>query len=424
MFLDLSQLGIVACPGGVPFADSLITQLEHLHKIEQKNRVHRLEKDFDLNTEDATQTFETYNSLVNDVRQGDASKHKHPIRIKCAATYFANGEFKAEILESVRNRNIYVVQDVGNHQAVNFDNGGEHVLSVNDHIMNLYVVIDALLQAKPRKISLVLPLYPYARQHKRNGREGLTASSLGRVFENMGVEKIITLDIHSRSTENSFQHMGLENLRASYQIIKKLWQIIDIKNDDLVVLAPDSGSLERNKFYAQALGKPLALLYKERDYAKVSTSASDSNIISTRLLGDVEGKTIFIPDDILGTGGTLINTMKLMKKMGAKRIICAISLGLFDHGAVAHFDKAYEEGYFHRIICTDAVNISDEIRNKEWFLSVSVVKLFAASIANLHLSRSISQLMDNRPLIRTLMQRKSKSEPKQETEDDWEFHIR
>ncbi len=421
MALELSSLGVIACPGGGPFATALISRLETLERQEEIKRIRHLSREFSLSKEEANKFL----GILKE-REDSFQKYRHSsststlsdLQIDCRFTRFSNGEFKTEIMESVRHRNVFVVQDVGNSQPVVYENETSYELSVNDHLMSLYVTIDALLQARPREITLVLPLYPYSRQHKRNGREGLTASSLGRIFENMGIRTILTLDIHSRSTENSFGHMGLENLKASYQVIKKLWTIVDLNTDDLVVLAPDTGSVERNKFYAVSLGKPLAMIYKERDYSKLSTSATHSNIITSHLLGEVEGKTVFIPDDILGTGGTLLKTMKLMKERGAKRVICAVSLPLFDNNAVEYFDKAYEEGLFYRMICTDAVHLNKEITEREWYVRASVVRLFAAAIANLHLDRSISQLMDSRPLILRLMEQKSReAEEADELED-------
>ena len=160
------------------------------------------------------------------------------------------------------------------------------------------------------------------------------------MIENLGVTRIITLDIHSKEIENCFDHLHLENLHASLQVIEKLIGIIDISKEDLVVLAPDTGAVDRNKFYANALQKPLALLYKERDYSKVTRSAADSNISEMKLLGEVKGKTVFMADDMIGTGGTLIKGMKNLRDLGAERVICAVSLPLFSGGG----DRGFRGG--------------------------------------------------------------------------------
>jgi ribose-phosphate pyrophosphokinase len=176
-----------------------------------------------------------------------------------------------------------------------------------------------------------------------------------------------------------------------------------ILNDDFVVVSPDTGAVDRNKFFASALKKPLALLYKERDYSKTSEDASKSNISQIRLLGSVWDKTVFMADDMLGTGGTLIKGMRLLKENGARRIICSISLPLFSGDAVTHLENAYREGLFYRIIGTNAV-YHEEVLNREWYINVNITGLFADVISRLHQSLSISSLLDNREIINLLLE--------------------
>lgn len=175
-------------------------------------------------------------------------------------------------------------------------------------------------------VTLVLPTYPYSRQHKKRGREALTARWFGQMCEHSGASRIITVDIHSKEIENTFNKLILENLHGSYQIIRALKDLVDLNDPDLVVVSPDTGAVDRNKFYAGNLKKPLALLYKERDYSRVSRDASSSNITNIRLLGDVKGKIVFMADDMLGTGGTLMKAMRELKRLGARQIIAAASL--------------------------------------------------------------------------------------------------
>jgi ribose-phosphate pyrophosphokinase len=180
-----------------------------------------------------------------------------------------------------------------------------------------------------------------------------------------------------------------------------------------VVVSPDTGAVDRNKFFASALKKPLALLYKERDYSKISRDASQSNISLIRLLGSVQDKTVFMADDILGTGGTLIKGMRLLKENGARRIICSISLPLFSGKAIEHFDEAYNEGLFYRIIGTNAV-YQEEVVKKEWYINVSISRLFAHVISRLHQNQSVSSLLDNAAVINKLVSQTMTSEPQNE----------
>jgi ribose-phosphate pyrophosphokinase len=225
------------------------------------------------------------------------------------------------------------------------------------------------------------------------------------MLEAMGVDRIITLDIHSREIENAFNFMRLENLHASYQIIRQLARITDLSTEDFVVVSPDTGAVDRNKFYATSLKRPLALLYKERDYSRVTQNALDNNISEIKLLGKVDGKTVFIADDMLGTGGTLLKAMKFLKEQGAMQVICAISLPFFSGDAIDHFEEAYRQGLFHRIIGTNAV-YHEALLKREWYVNVNVSSLFAQTISRLHHGRSLSSLLDNRGIIEKLLTKK------------------
>src|SRR5208283_2742978 len=115
-----------------------------------------------------------------------------------------------------------------------------------------------------------------------------------------------------------------------------------LKDEDLMVVAPDTGAVERSKFYASILGRPLGMLYKERDYSRVAQSVEKGNITAMRLLGSVKDKTVFLSDDMLGTGGTLIKAMRVLKEAGARQNVCAVSLPFFTTDeSVDSFQKAY-----------------------------------------------------------------------------------
>jgi ribose-phosphate pyrophosphokinase len=222
----------------------------------------------------------------------------------------------------------------------------------------------------------------------------------------MGVNRIITLDIHSREIENAFGKAHIENLHASYQIIRELSKLVDLtgKEDDLVVVSPDTGAIDRNKFYATGLKVPLAMLYKERDYSVVTQNASDTNIKAVKLLGDVQGKVAFMADDMLGTGGTLLKAMEFLKQQGATKVIAAISLPFFTGNAIEQFNEAYSKGLFYRLIGTNAV-YHEELLKCEWYINTNVSGLFANVITRLHHNQSLSDLLDNRSIIEKLVKR-------------------
>ena len=411
------NLAVIACPGGEVFADEVIVHLKKLYRRYNERLVANLAKRYNLTTDKVIEQI----NFINDINFSGSHVHlengkclipkfKVPVQFTC----FPNGEIKAEIQESIRGKDVYVFQDVENKYPLCFsgcENG--KILSINDHLITLFVTIDAIRHAGAQQITLVIPNYPYARQHKVKGREGLTAGRIGKIFEGLGVCHIITLDIHSRDIINSFTRIRLENLHASYQIIKTLSNMDGILNDDFVVVSPDTGAVDRNKFFASALKKPLALLYKERDYSKISKDASQTNISQIRLLGNVRDKTVFMADDMLGTGGTLIKGMRILKENGARRIICSISLPLFSGNAVEHLEKAYNEGLFYRIIGTNAI-YQEEVLKHEWYINVNITSLFAQVISRLHQSLSISSLLDNRDIINRLLAGTREQEPQHE----------
>ncbi len=406
---DLSQIGILPCPGGMAFAQKILGHLETITREKLEERARILSKSYKLPRAEIIRQINLAADILptaGDLDEPIDRQRSNTWLIPAKYTRFPNGEFKTEILSSVRNTEIYVVQDVSNRYPLQFQKSDEpHVLSVNDHLFCLLVTVDAALQAGATQVTVILPTFPYSRQHKKKGRESLSAARVGQILEAFGVARIITLDIHSKEIENCFNHLRLENLHGAYQILKVLAGVTDLKEEGLVVVAPDTGAIDRNKFFASILSKPLAMLYKERDYSRVAQSAENGNITDMKLLGSVAGKTVFMSDDMLGTGGTLLKAMRKLKEYGADKIICAVSLPLFSARAVDTFESAYREGLFCRMIGTNAVYHDESLLGREWYLSADITQLFARIIYRLHYRRSLSSLLDDRSVIKDLLKR-------------------
>lgn len=416
-FIQPDNLAVIACPGGKVFADLVVEHLKQIYEKRLFSHIELLSEKYGMEKEKIIREFNFYSNVSSGYEMNDEDRKAYieqkdkmyipKFNVEVEPTYFANGEVKVELNDSIRGKDVFIVQDVENRNICVLNKGKEKkVLTLNDHILYLLVTIDVAKHAGCRDITLVLPVYPYSRQHKKKGREGLTASLLGHFYESLGVKDIITLDIHSREIENTFSSTKLENLHASYQIIRELAKIVDLKDekkDPFIVVSPDSGAVDRNKFYSSALNKPLAMLYKERDYSKVSENSQNSNIIGLKLLGDVKGKNVFLADDMLGTGGTLLEAFKFLKKNEAKRIIAAVSLPFFTGDAISIFDQKYKEGLFYRIIGTNAVYHTD-LKDKEWYIEADVSHFFAEVIMRIHNHESISSLLDNRQLIKGITQ--------------------
>ena len=391
-YSEPTNLAVVACPGGEAFANEVITHLRHMYKHRFSLKSDVIAKRYGIERDEVIRQMNLDNDIITAdlCVRGSTDKYRPPVfKVNTRFTYFANGEFKAELLDCIRGKDVYIFQDVENHCPIAM-NDGKNVLtlSVNDHVMSLLVTIDAVRQAGARQITLVLPVYPYSRQHKKKSREGLTAALLGHIYESMEVRRIITLDLHSREIVNAFGHTHCENLHASYQIIRELSKVVDLTKEDLVVVSPDTGAIDRNKFYATGLKKPLAMIYKERDYSVVTQDAKNTNIKSIKLLGDVKGKVAFLADDMLGTGGTLLKAMAFLHEQGATKVIAAISLPFFTGNAIELFDEAYSKGLFYRIIGTNAV-YHEELLKREWYISTNVSGPFANVITRLHHEQSL-----------------------------------
>ncbi len=401
------KLGIIAGPGSEYFTGKVVKHLRRLYKERFIKLSSALAKRHDMSEEEILKMV----TLADDMNSKRIPRRKRPTQFQCPDftirtkyTTFANGEVKAEILEPVRGLRVFIVHDISNNELIKVSGPEKPIrVSVNDHLMYLLTTIHAIKLAGAETVTLVLPTFPYSRQHKKNSREALTASLFSHICDMLNVERIITLDIHSREIENSFMDVHLENLHASYQILIALSRLVDLSDPDITVVSPDTGAISRNKFYAQALHRPLAVLYKERDYSIVSTGAKSSNIKSIQLLGDVEGKTVLMADDMIATGGTMITAMRELMKKGAKKIICLISLPFFNGDGIESFDQAYKEGVFYRVIGTNAVAHGHDLLDKPWFVQADITELFARTISRLHHGRSISPLLDNRRFIQKLI---------------------
>ncbi len=402
------KLGVIAGPGSEYFTGKVVKHLRRLYIDRYEKLSRALEKRHDMTAEELLKQV----TLLDDLDSKKIPTGKLPTSFYCPDftinvkyTRFANGEEKAELIDPVRGLNVYIIHDVSNTAPIKVASGSEDPvsLSINDHLMFLFTTIDAVRLAGAASITLVLPTYPYARQHKKAGREALTAAMFAHFCEQLNVSRIITLDLHSREIENAFTTCHLENLHGSYQTLIALRKVVDLSDPDLVVVSPDTGAVSRNKFYAQELHRPLAMLYKERDYSIVSCDAKHTNIKSINLLGDVRGKTVLMADDMIATGGTMIIAMRELMNLGAKKIICMVSLPFFNGNAIENFDAAYKEGVFYRIIGTNAVYQGRNLLEKEWFIQADVTELFARVISRLHHGRPISPLLDNRKFIQKLI---------------------
>lgn len=333
------RLSIVACNSGKPFA----------------SRVER--------------------SLIELIQAEDGVSE--PVIRQSQEVTFANGEVKTVIEENIRGDDVYVFQCVDDPQSDK---------SINDNLMALVTAVNAVYQSDPDRITAVIPQFPYSRQERKKGREPITARLVANLLETAGADRVITLDIHAEAIEGFFERAILEDLHASRAIIAYIEK--NVPKSNLCIVAPDTGGADMARYYSNVFQCPLAVVDKARDYSKASV------VESMRLVGDVEGKRILLPDDLIATGGTLINACRLLREHGAAEIYLACSLPFFNGNAPEKLDRAHEEGLFEVLIGTDAVLHGEAFfKAHPWYREVSVAELFAHVLFNINRKRSVSALL-------------------------------
>ncbi|OHD50681.1 MAG: hypothetical protein A2096_17465 [Spirochaetes bacterium GWF1_41_5] len=287
---------------------------------------------------------------------------------------FANGEIKSTINDSVRGKDVYIVQLVDDPLSEN---------SVNDNIFSLVTMINAAYNSDAGRITAVIPQFPYARQERKKGREAITAKIMANLLESSGADRVITLDIHAESIEGFFTKAKLENLHAGRIIINYVNS--EINKEQLVVVAPDIGSAGRGRFFAHHLGIELAIIDKTRNY-------SQSSVIEKMVLvGNIKDKDVLLPDDMIATGGTLLKAVSVLKEKGANNVYIAAALPFFNGEAVHKFDQAWKQGLFRQVIGTDAVYHGENFsKNYPWYREISVAGHFGEVIYSLNQRRSVS----------------------------------
>ena len=305
------------------------------------------------------------------------NEHKHTIAfagyqkdsylIDAKISRFGSGEAKGSINESVRGMDLYLMTDVTNYNMTYSLCGLTNHMSPDDHYQDLKRVI-AAAAGKGKRITVIMPFLYESRQHKRTGRESLDCAVALQELVNLGVENIITFDAHDPRVQNAIPFKGFETVTPAYQFVKGLLRNVkdlQIDADHLMMISPDEGGMGRAKFLANVLGVDMGMFYKRRDYSKVVDGRNP--IVAHEFLGaSVEGKDVFIIDDMISSGESMIDVATQLKKRKARRVFMATTFGLFTNGLGA-FDKAYEEGLFDKILTTNLTYQTPELLSREYY---------------------------------------------------------
>lgn len=325
--------------------------------------------------------------------------------INSSCPRFNTGDAKGQVFETVRGFDLYIICDVGNY-SVRYKMFGESVpMSPDDHFQDLKRVISAI-SGKAERISVVMPILYGGRQHKRSGRESLDGAMSLQELETMGVRNLITFDAHDPRVQNATPLMGFDNAMPTYQVLKALFKNVkDLKIDkeNMMIVSPDEGAMNRNMYYSSVLGLDLGMFYKRRDYSTIVNGRNP--IVAHEYLGsDVKGKDIFVCDDILATGDSLLTLCTDLKKAGAGRIFLCATYGLFTEG-VEKFEKAYNDGLFTNVLATNLTYRTPKLLSEPWYIDVDCSKYIAYFILAMHQNRAVTSLHEPHSKIKALLEK-------------------
>lgn len=278
--------------------------------------------------------------------------------------HFSDGEIFVQIDENVRGRDVFVVQPTSS--------------PANDHLMELLIMVDALRRASSGRITAVIPYFGYARQDRKEaGRTPITSKLVADLLQAAGVQRVVTMDLHAGQIQGFF-NMPVDNLYATPVLLGAVRQK-GIKNG--VVISPDVGGVVRARSYAKRLDLELAIIDKRRPAANVAEVH--------HIIGDVEGKSCIIVDDMVDTAGTLVKAADALKDHGATSVMAVASHGVLSGPAVK---RIQESSSLERLIVTDTIRLSPEAEVCGKIESHTVSSLLGEAIRRISDEESVSSL--------------------------------
>ena len=318
---------------------------------------------------------------------------------------FSSGDGKGLIKSTVRGKDLFIILDVGNYNVKYDYFGKENSMSPDDHFQDLKRIIQAA-SGKAHRVNVIMPILYGGRQHRRSYRESLDCACALQELEAMGVSNIVTFDAHDPRVQNAVPLMGFDNVMPTYQVLKAMFRDIkdiDFTKEKFMVVSPDEGALNRNMYYASVLGVDMGMFYKRRDYSTIVNGRNP--IIAHEYLGNpVEGKDVFVADDIISSGESMLDLAYNLKKKKADRIFTYATYAIFTNG-LEKFDKAYEEGVISGVFGTNLTYRSPELLSRPWFHEVDVSKYIAYFIEAINHDVSIGKIIDPHEKIENLLKK-------------------
>lgn len=305
------------------------------------------------------------------------TKKKGSSLVNVKASRFNNGEGKLYIEESIRDKDLYILSDVGNYSITYDFHGTIHHMAPDEHYQDIKRVICAA-NGKFQKVNVIMPLLYESRQHRRKERESLDCALALQELEKLGVNNIITFDCHDPNVSNAIPTLPFENVFATETIIKEIFKNEEIDKEKMLTISPDMGAMERARYYAEILRCDVGLFYKRRDLTKLVNGKNP--VVEHVYLGkDPKDYTVLVIDDMVASGGSMLDVAKELKSRGAKKIFLIATFALFSAG-IDKLQKAYDEGLFDQMYSTNLTYVPDEIKKLEWYHDVDCSKLLAKTI--------------------------------------------
>jgi len=283
---------------------------------------------------------------------------------KCIVRRFADMEIFVEVQENVRGEDVFVIQSTS--------------APANDHLMELLIIIDALRRASARRITAVVPYYGYARQDRKPGpRTPISAKLVANMIVEAGADRVLTLDLHAGQIQGFFD-IPTDNLFAAPVMVQDIKQVFP--TDNIMVVSPDVGGVVRARGLAKRIDAPLAIIDKRRE------RPGDSEVMN--VIGNVKGRTCILVDDIVDSGGTLINAAEALLDHGANQVTAYITHGVLSGGAVARIMSSR----LKELVITDSILPSEAVQNAHNIRVLSIAHLLGEAIARTAEEQSVSSL--------------------------------
>jgi len=287
---------------------------------------------------------------------------------KATVSKFKNEETRVQIGENVRGSEVFVIQSICKSPS-----GG-----VNDSLMELLLMIDALKRASASRITAVVPYYGYAKQDKKSsGREPISAKVVANMLKTAGAKRMVTMDLHAAQIQGFFDG-PVDNLMAMPTLCNYLKKE-ELCDGRVVIVSPDAGGVHRAELFAKRLGSSLAIVFKRRPEPDVSEV--------TDIVGDVSGKVAVVVDDMISTGGTLAKAAEAILSRGATKVYTVATHGIFAGDAIG----VLEASPIEKVIVTDTIPFSDALEHPK-FSQLSIAQTFADAINRITTNRSVSEL--------------------------------